>query len=778
MTTPAVPCRCAVCTAGDGELDLTARSDADRTVAAACVRRAILRPAGLQVVGAKIDGLLQLDYTNPTGPVRLRGCEAGGISASNATFGNVVALSGSVFGGNLDFIGATFQRVLLIDSVQAADVRLWSARLLSGVSATKLVVGGDLNALELSVAASANFEDAQVAGEISFRRAHVGQTLSLKGAKCSGGINLNGAVITDVVLDVEFCKGDVLLRGIHVAETLRVHRGSFEGAIAFDECEVRDIEIGPLPVLAGAPPAVAPAVLVLPGEVTFHGGSVTTLMTIANVTFARDVRFDGFHMVGLELAGSTFEGALMLADVRIDRSANVTDCTFQGGFTAENLQIEGTTKFTDLRCDHHAVAMTGAKFGSDLRFRNVRCGRLDLSGATVGARLRFEAQGDADRALVGPGGADTFKLENVTVAQDLYLGVPVQGDVELRGLSVQGSLELAEGFRVEPAAGAAPVVVQASFLSVGRDLTFSENANVAGELDLTGAKIAGMLAFRTEAAPLPPTITLNGATLGTLSFAGGDPTDQPRIEMVGCTYDTFRGKPPWLIERFGTKQVALRAPLVWLCRLLGLKTTHDVPDRQPFLKLEAALRTAGDDALANWIFFEGRKRTIWKSSAIQWMPQYFFSGFGVRPWYLLIWIFALWFVATVFFWTAAGSVRDLSYGTRLAAAKKLDPNAKTPQSVDDRQHSCGNDQIDQFRAGLLSLELFVPATFPNTDVVATPSCPVTFGPRTIGAVTIGPQKIQPWITAVVLFALKLGGLILIPLAVVTISGVLRPSPRG
>ena len=712
-------------------IDLTS-AGAGRRIASACVDAAIRARDGLQLTGAVIGGPLYLDYITVTGPLVLVTCELEDVRAVNGTFENVVKLDGSTL-SSMDLVGSVFERVLLLEGVTVrGKASLWSTRMKSGLAASGLTVGGDFCGTEIHVAASVDLTKAVFTGKVTFERGHVGKSLFLNGATCKSSVSFDGARTAHIDArdatfgsgDATFKGGDVTLRGTRITGTLRLDRAHFEHAVIFEECRTRDLTAG------GA---------TFDGLVSFSSASVSAKMTIEDATFGAGLRIEGLQAGGWRMVRARFVAAAGIADA--------------ASIVAKNLDVSGDATFEqlDLAGD---LTMTGGRFGGDLLFRDVSCRSLDLSGASVAGRLRFEELAGA--VDVGPHDTmlDVFKLENVSVAQDVVLRPRVQGNVMLRGLSVQGWLDL-RGLQVEgsgppvaPQTQRQPASLRAQFLNVGRSVDINGTTRIDGELNLTGAKVNG--ALKLPASPLPPLVVLRSASLGALVFDGAAGlSETSRIDLVNCVYGGLEADHCWLMERQLVTQ------------------PHDIPNRQPFLALERNLRTSGRDVEADEVYFRGRRRTRWLMPWIQDVPQAVFSGYGVRPRRVAAWIGGVWACAFLFFYLTNGAVRDVTpHARQIGTTDKF-------RTVEAWTHVCAHDRASLTQAVFLPLQIFLPSSFADADTAVVQSCPVTLDRPPPFHVTF-----PAIVTVIAVFLLKLGGLTLIPLGIAIMTGLIRPAARA
>ena len=738
-------CTCALCSfAGPASetLDLSKRP-ADRQVDAACVAGAVARLKGLCLTGAVVRGDLELDHRVIEGRLDLA-CTFDAFRAQDATFRYIVDLTGSVVKGDLDFRGAVLDRALVLDGVEVGgSVVLWDTKATGGIKAEQLIVVGSFTARGMIVPASANFNGSVFTKEATFELANVARSLSLRGAHCHEHVSFAGCKAGDIDLSLRTFAPPKVQPGAAPPVPRTPQTTFLDKTVTFDEADLRDF--------------IAKETQ-FTGKVTFEDVKVDGKLSIVGGSCA-ELAITGFRGGEIALQGLTCASDLKLYGLNVTGLAEFDRCTVAG-----------------------RIELTNARFGNDLLFASTKSALIDLSGTTVSGRLKIDGEG----AAVGPAaGADfVFKLENVTVDQDVHVAAAIVGNVALRGLNVKGGFDL-RGTMIEG-------TLRATFLTVARDLTLFAKpdellangrdvpASIRSALDLTGAKIAGSLCLPT--APLPSKIRLTGATLGSLAFITPEgtpppptpnprqwkPTDPavPEIHMRGCSYGAIEGDVLWFMDRFPLRE-----------KIANTKRRGRSPERQPFLMLERVLRTAGRDEDANAIYYEGRRRTAPQSAWWQYWPQFIFSGFGVRPGRLGLLFLTVLAVGAIFFTIAAGSVHHMSTAFRphtvaaSAPAKASQPTGKpavTYMSADEWTHTCGTETANAGEALWLALITLIPSPGLGGDVIVADGCPVR----------IAGVELWPWVTDGVVFLLKFGGLTLIPLAIAIISGLLRPPARA
>lgn len=315
----------------------------------------------------------------------------------------------------------------------------------------------------------------------------------------------------------------------------------------------------------------------------------------------------------LHLPQCRVTGGLRMTDAHIGTDLLLNQLTVLGGGAPRAIAADGLTVGQDL--DAELIDVTG-----EFSLRSARVGgRLSLRGAT----------------LRNPAGRQALNAARITVEHTLYLsgarlgGGPGHGstppaertgrDVEVRDFTCRGGLRLDDG-----KFGNAVIISRARFLPSRPDHQVSLRRIQTPEL-----------CFTVPRAPAC-TVVLSGAKVGKLNDTPGAWPGPGRLRMTGFGYDSL---PP-------LAEFPLRARLEWL----HAATPEFRPE--PYERLAAALRAAGEDAEAREVLLARQRRrreTLPVAGRVWGWLQDVTVGYGYRPGRAAVWMAVLWALGAVFF---------------------------------------------------------------------------------------------------------------------------------
>jgi hypothetical protein len=316
----------------------------------------------------------------------------------------------------------------------------------------------------------------------------------------------------------------------------------------------------------------------------------------------------------LHLPQCRITGGLRMTDAHIGTDLLLNQLTVLGGAASRAIAADGLTVAQDL--DAELVDVTG-----EFSLRSARIGgRFSLRGAV----------------LRNPGGRQALNAARITVEHTLYLsgarvGAPpgshapaeragrAEPGVEIRDFTCRGGLRLDDG-----RFGNAVIISRARFVASRPDHQVSLRRLQTPEL-----------CFTVPRAPVCP-VVLSGAKVGKLNDTPGAWPGPGRLRMTGFGYDTL---PP-------LADFPLRARLEWL----HAATPEFRPE--PYERLAAALRAAGEDAEAREVLLARQRRrreTLPVAGRVWGWLQDVTVGYGYRPGRAAVWMAVLWALGAVYF---------------------------------------------------------------------------------------------------------------------------------
>ncbi|WP_199923464.1 oxidoreductase [Streptomyces sp. NRRL F-5123] len=310
----------------------------------------------------------------------------------------------------------------------------------------------------------------------------------------------------------------------------------------------------------------------------------------------------------LHLPQCRIDGGIRLTDAHIGTDLLLNDVTVRPGRSSRAIAADGLTVGQDL--DAELIDVTG-----ELSLRSARIGgRLSLRGAT----------------LRNPGGRQALNAARIAVEHTLYLSggrrtvpgaapsAPPAPDTEIRDFTCHGGLRLDDG-----RFGNALVISRARFLTSTAEQQVSIRRIQTPEL-----------CWRLHRAP-NCTVVVSG-TVGKLNDSPRAWPGPGRVRITSFTYDTLTP----------LAEFPLAARLEWL----QAATPEFRPE--PYERLAAALRAAGEDAEAREVLLARQRRrreTLPLAGRVWGWVQDVTVGYGYRPGRAAIWMALLWALGAVYF---------------------------------------------------------------------------------------------------------------------------------
>jgi hypothetical protein len=322
----------------------------------------------------------------------------------------------------------------------------------------------------------------------------------------------------------------------------------------------------------------------------------------------------------IEAARLQVGGDLHLPQCRVTGGVRMTDANIGTDLLLNQLTVLGVGV-------PRAIAADGLTVGQDLDAELVDVtGEFSLRSARIGGRLSLRGA-----VLRNPGGRQALNAARITVEHTLYLtgarltgadtagGGPAGRAGESRLFTCHGGLRLDDG-----KFGNAVIVNQARFVPSRPDHQVSLRRLRTPEL-----------CFTVPRAPAC-TVVLSGAKVGKLNDTPDAWPGPGRLRLTGFGYDTL---PP-------LAEFPLRARLEWL----HAATPEFRPE--PYERLAAALRAAGEDAEAREVLLARQRRrreTLPAAGRVWGWLQDVTVGYGYRPGRAAVWMALLWALGAAYF---------------------------------------------------------------------------------------------------------------------------------
>lgn len=365
------------------------------------------------------------------------------------------------------------------------------------------------------------------------------------------------------------------------------------------------------------------------GRLMLAGGTVTPYVQLDDCRFddplmLQECRIGSMRMVRCRMP------RIDAARVQVSGDLHLPQCLVTGGVRLADAQI-GTdlllNQITVLRGSAgRAFAADGLTVGQDVDAELIDVtGEFSLRSARIGGRLSLRGA-----TLRNPGGRQALNAARIAVEHTLYLSggwnamaagsgsAPPPEDVTVREFTCHGGLRLDDG-----RFGNAVIISRARFL-------------LDGDQQVSLRRIqTPELCFTVPRAP-DGVVVLSGARVGKLTDARGAWPSAGRLRMTGFGYDNLTP----------LAEFPLRDRLAWL----QAATPEFRPE--PYERLAAALRAAGEDAAAREVLLARQRRrreTLTPAGRVWGWIQDITVGYGYRPGRAAVWMAVLWALGAAYF---------------------------------------------------------------------------------------------------------------------------------
>ena len=376
--------------------------------------------------------------------------------------------------------------------------------------------------------------------------------------------------------------------------------------------------------------------VIVEGEVTIEWTKVKGSVDCSYATF-RQV---------LSLKHSTFETDVNFTAAIVDKDIFLKEAAFLGAANFFDLTVEGvfysnSTTFTEV------AFFNSTTFKKGILFR----GSIFKGGADfISARI----------------GGDAVFVEGTFKHRAIFNGAQIEGGAFFDQATFVGEADFGLARIGENAEFTEGTFEQRAIFNSAHieENTFFNSATFKGEANFVGARIGN--AEFTEAV-FAGNVNFMSTSFRTVIFGEHEQQTkfQGNVNLRGCVYDRIDPISFWkkLVERL------------------------DPYDRQPFTQLEETFRRAGNDRLANDVYYEGRCRKpdqIKVRNFASWFPDRFLwllTGYGVRLRRLGV-LIAILLMLTTFIFHLEGAVESKQdKQPPPAVSSQVSPEAGSPLSL-------------------------------------------------------------------------------------------------
>ncbi|MBV2356968.1 oxidoreductase [Streptomyces sp. J2-1] len=388
-------------------------------------------------------------------------------------------------------------------------------------------------------------------------------------------------------------------------------------------------------LLLDGPPALAGRVAAL----KLSGVRITGRMDLAGGTVAPYVELDRCRFDEQVLLPEARFGTLRLVDCSIPRleaarvhtegDLHLPRCRFRAGVRLTDAHI-GTDLLLSQAVAHRdrsgrSVAGDGMTVGQDLQAELLEShGELSLRGAQVGGSLSLRGA-----RLVNPYGRLALNAPQLTVNRTLYLtpagvgGAPPTGVTPARGTRIRG-FECVGGVRLDDGRFGDSVDLDRARFDLSDDQELSLRRIQTPELRFLGERLER------------GRVVLSGGRVANLVDRAGSWPGPGRLQMGGFGYDSLVPRGPF--------------PLVRRLDWVAAATAEYHPE--PYERLAAVLRTAGEDEDAREVLLAKQRRrreTLPPAGKLWGYVQDWTVAYGYRPGRAAVWMAVLWAAGTLAF---------------------------------------------------------------------------------------------------------------------------------
>jgi uncharacterized protein YjbI with pentapeptide repeats len=550
----------------------------------------------------------------------------------------------------------------------------------------RLEVGGPLYCLDAEFCGPTSFLEVHVKGSAFFDGSHFHDRVDFDGSHIDGGLTFRAAPdasITTFVMEATF--EDVTVKG-----TTDLRGVIFEDPVSFVRCRFGNN------LICGSDTQPAQ----FHSTVDFTDAVVEANANFIGVTFTHSALFNDFNCnKSADFSSATFES---YADFQACHIAG--DLTFNKVVIYNPADKERGADFVGLKADGDA-SFQDCVFTSPISFQDAQ-----FSGTAFFDRSRFEV--NSTPHFVGANFKwgvhfETVRFESRVEFRSARFAIEARfsGSTFTREVNFEGALFYGRadfGIRLDSYVGAC----------VFRGKTHFSHAVFNQDASFIGTTFEKAVSFRE-------------ATFTVLMFSEPSKTVQQFLEKVdfrGCTFNRLNGDP------------------------LALLKKQQPYDRQTFSRFEKALRTNGDDELADDVYLERRGQERKGRRRLHYLLDVgygFIANYGVRPYRLII-LASLLMCWTAFIFAFPGSVR----------LKPLPPGTEATRHIEPIMMLNFPDCVRFTVKSFLPIELPLASHLEATDK------------RLYGL------RSSDWATII-----KIAGWVMVPFGIAVLTGILRRVSR-
>ena len=676
--------------------------------------------SGIQIVGARIEGDIELQCSATPFPLVFKKC----------------ALSGNVnLGGSdiylLDFSGSHVCSIDCTASMIDEGIILCDGFRSNGtVCLEYATTGGRIDCsggqFTNSGGDALDADGIEVRGDVLLHNGFKAEGMvSLVGANIGGNLECNQGVFKNagsVALNAERLQvgGDVFLCKGSWGKNSEVHA---EGFIANGEVKLGSAKIGGtlectggLFNNSGSPqPAINAKGLVVTGDVLFHNGfraqgevDLVGARIEGNLECNKGVFTNCYGGVALDIeranvTGDVFlceeswgegehcnaEGFKAVGEVKLVRAIIGGDLNCIGGMFRYSTGVDSTANGIETECSINArgLKITGSVFLSE-GFSSK--GKVDLAGALVGGNLEFNSGEFINKGEVA------LDAERAKITGDVFLCAGCWR----RSKPIEGGC-----FRIEGNINLIGVEVGGTVKFKGASFASTSASPISSDISLLGARIKRELIWKEVVSPTQVILDLQMARIGRLSLSSDSWLEPGNLRLNGLVYDQLEMEnPPRLHSVKGRVWRDIDARIEWL-RLQGKQFHY-----QPYEQLVTSLRKHGRDKDAKTVLVaKARDRADLTEMAFieKWWHKFLglTIGYGYLPWRALLISVGIIIFGTLTFWI--GHKSEIIKETKLVEYVEYveyvvagDPNVPRKLSV--------REDYPNFNPLVYSLDMFVP----------------------------------------------------------------------
>ena len=360
--------------------------------------------------GIGVTGALVANGAIFSGPVSIDESRVGQLACSAATFGALtivkdVRVAGdvtgleSVFRSDLDFAGVAVSGAVTFDGTR------FEAR----TSFAGLDCGGELYCESAAFGAEADFSGMRLGGTFDCTRAAFASDAIAGNARCDsfvcsrakfgGKLRAYGLRATSVALDHASVTSDADFSGASVDGAFDLESSSFSGDVTFANIVVRTEVIAAAAsfartasfaqVKSGGSWTLERAIF--RGAANLRGANVGGALSCAAAEFAAEVNLSGARVAGkTNFTGARFTNEAHFGDIEFSADASFEKAVFSGAAVFTGARVKGKTSFAEASFKQ-ALEADGLDIGDDATFAGCTfAGGARMAGIRLGGRSSFE----------------------------------------------------------------------------------------------------------------------------------------------------------------------------------------------------------------------------------------------------------------------------------------------------------------------------------------------------------------------------------------------------